>query len=57
MSDLSFSVSDLTEDNVMVKIVKTLEEKTRLVRDQTTLMDVKSEEIIRLKADLQDTEV
>ena len=48
---------DLPEENMISKIVKNLEDKTRLVRDQTTLMDVKADELTAARADLQETEV
>ena len=58
MSDLSMSLNlDLPEENMISKIVKNLEDKTRLVRDQTTLMDVKADELTAARADLQETEV
>ena len=58
MSELSLSMNlDPTEESMITKIIKTLEEKTRLVKDQTTVMDVKAEELARARADLQETEV
>ena len=58
MSDLNFSVNmDSTEDNMINKIMKTLEEKSKLVREQTTIMDIKTEELNKAKADLAETEV
>ena len=58
MSDLNFSVNmDSTEDNMITKIIKTLEEKSKLVREQTTIMDIKTEELNKAKADLAETEV
>ena len=51
------SVLDGSEENTLIKIARTLDEKTKLVKDQTTAMDVKSEEIRLAEADLQEYEV
>ena len=48
---------DPVEDNMILKIIKTLEEKTKLVREQTTIMDVKTDELAQARLDLQETEV
>ena len=58
MTDLSLSLNmDPVEDNMILKIIKTLEEKTKLVREQTTIMDVKTDELAQARLDLQETEV
>ena len=58
MSDLSCSLNmEPQEENMISKIIKTLEDKTRLVRDQTTILDVKADELAAVKSDLAETEV
>ena len=58
MSDLSLSVNaDPMEESMITKIIKTLDEKTRLVREQTTILDVKAEELNQARNDLLETEV
>ena len=57
MTDLTMSLLEGSEENILIKISRTLDEKTKLVKDQTTAMDVKSEEIRLAQADLQEYEV
>ena len=51
------SLLEGSEENMLVKIARTLDEKTKLIKDQTTAMDVKSEEIRLAESDLQEYEV
>ena len=57
MADLTLSLLEGSEENMLIKISRTLEEKTKIIKDQTTAMDVKSEEIRLAETDLQEYEV